>query len=94
MAQKFRIRMITPWTGMVDGAEQTIKAGEEADVDLDTFRALVFIHGKAEAVSVEEIEARAKEPKKKKDPKEKTASTTKNRRVPDKDKMTKSSTQK
>jgi len=92
--KKFRIRMITPWTGMIDGVERTVRAGEEVDVDIDTFRALVFIHGKAEAVTVDEIVADAKKPKKPKKSKGTTASTIKGRRTPDKDKMLKTSTQK
>lgn len=91
---KFRIRLITPWTGIIDGKEQTVRAGEQVDVNRDTFHALVYVHAKAEAVSVEEILAEAKKPKKPKKPPGRKASATKARRNPVADKMQKTSTQK
>ncbi len=90
----FRIRMLTPWTGIVDGKERTVRAGEEVDVDRDTFHALVYVHAKAEVVSVEEIIAAAKKPKKPKKPPGKRASSTKAKGGPDKNKMLKTSNQK
>ena len=91
--KKHRIRMITGWTGPVDGEIRNVKAGEEIDVDLATVRALVMQHSKAELVPVDEILAKAKTPPKKK-PAAQRASRTKGKKVPDKDKMVKGSTQK
>jgi hypothetical protein len=94
---KHRIRMITAWTGNLDGDPQgektSVAAGEEVDVGISVVRALVLQYNKAELVTVEEIEAKAKEPEKKKQT-GKTASQTKGRRVPPKDKMVKESTDK
>jgi hypothetical protein len=88
---KFRIKMITGWTGKVDGKEQHVKAGEEVDVDAATCQALVYQHLKAELVSVEEILAREK---KKTEPMKTRASRTRAKKQPPKDKMERSSTQK
>jgi hypothetical protein len=89
--QKFRIKMITGWTGKVDGKERHVKAGEQVDVDAATCQALVYQHLKAELVSVGEIEAKAKE---KKTGTEKTRASRKAPTGPKKDKMQKRSTQK
>ena len=90
----FRIRMKHSWTGAqrVGEEKRHIKAGEVVDVDTQTFQALVFQHGIAEAVSVEEIEAKAKEEAKATRPAKRktTASKTKARSTPAKDKMQKS----
>lgn len=94
---KHRIRMFTAWTGNVDGNPQgektTVPAGGEVDVSLDVVRALVLQYQKAELVPVEEIEAKAREPEKKK-PTGKRASPTKARRAPGKHKMVTESTDK
>ncbi len=57
---KYAIKMITPWRGMIDGVEQTVKAGEQVNVDMATARALVFQHDKATLVSAEELIAQSK----------------------------------
>lgn len=88
----YRLRMKTPWTGKIDGKERTVKAGEEADVDANTYQALVFQYEKAEPVSVQEIEAKVKAPKKK--PTGRRASNIKAQTKPQQDKMQKTSTQK
>ena len=88
----YRIRIKTRWTGMVDGVERTVEPGEEVDVDIATFRALVFQYNKAEAVTVEEIEEKAGKPAKKKKATGTKASKTKARRAPPKNKMQKEDT--
>lgn len=90
---KFRIRMKSQWTGTIDGVKRVISADEEVDVDEATCRALVYVHNKADLVTVEEIEAAIKKPKEKK-PTKQTASTTKNRKKPPKNKMVETSSQK
>ena len=88
---KFRIKMITGWTGKVGGKEQHVKAGEVVDVDAATCQALVYQHLKAELVPVEEIIAKAKEKK------EITKSRASRKRAPagpKKDKMQRGSAQK
>ena len=92
--KSYPIRMKSPWTGQIDGVEKRVETGEIVNVDLDTFRALVFQYEKAEAVSVEEMAelAASKEetpPPKKTDTKK--ASRTKAQVKPPKDKMVKSS---
>lgn len=51
----YAIKMLTPWTGKIDGVERTVKAGEQVNVDMTTVRALVFQYDKAEMVSVEDL---------------------------------------
>lgn len=81
---KHRIRMITGWTGKIDGEERTVKPGEIVDVDDTTCRALVYQYLKAELVPVEEIIAEAK-----KTPKERTGqrASKKGTKKPPKDKQ-------
>jgi hypothetical protein len=57
---KHRIRMITGWTGKIDGKERTVKPDEVVDVDDATCRALVYQYLKAELVPLDEIIAEAK----------------------------------
>ncbi len=83
---KYRIEMITPWTGKIDGEERKVKAGEQVDVDMTTCRALVFQYDKAKLVTAEEIIEQAKTPVKMK-PGGQRASRTKGKKKPDKNKM-------
>jgi hypothetical protein len=94
---KYRLRMKSGWRGKLDSTdpeseEVEVKAGEEVDVDIKTYQALVFQYNKAEPVSVEEIEAKAKAPTKK--PAGQRASKTKGKQKPDKDKMQKAASTK
>ena len=56
----YRMRLKSNWRGMVDGEERYIRAGEEADVDFDTYKALCFDREIAEPVPIEEIETQPK----------------------------------
>jgi len=94
---KYRLRMKSPWRGKLDstdpdGQAVDVKAGEEVDVDMKTYEALVFQHKKAEPVSVAAIEAKARTPAKKII--KKRASHTKAKQVPDKDKKQRVAVQK
>jgi hypothetical protein len=88
---KYKIKMITGWTGKVDGKERHVKAGEEVDVDVATCQALVYQHLKAELVPVEEIIAKAKA---KKEPTKARASRKRAPTGPKKNKMEMGSAQK
>jgi hypothetical protein len=89
---KFRIKMITGWTGKVDGEERHVNAGEEVDVDAATCQALVYQHLKAELVPIGEIIAKEKE--KKQTASKPRASRKRAPTGPKKDKMQRGSTQK
>ena len=64
--QKHRIRLKSSWRGKIDSTdpeceEKQYEAGDVIDVDVKTCNALVFIHLKAELVTLEEIEATVRE---------------------------------
>ena len=61
---KYRLKLKSGWRGKSDSTdpeceEKEYKAGEELDVDVKTYQALVFQYEKATPVSVAEIEAKA-----------------------------------
>ena len=64
----YRMRLKSNWRGMVDGEEKFLQAGEEADVDFDTYKALCFDREIAEPVPIEEIETQQAKPKAKPKP--------------------------
>ena len=86
----YRIEMITPWRGLVDGKERSVRAGEQVDVDEATCKALVFQYDKAKMVPVEEIIETVK-PKPKPKPSGNRASRTRASNKPPKDKQQKAS---
>lgn len=86
----YRIEMITPWRGLVDGKERSVKAGEQVNVDEATCKALVFQYDKAKMASVEDIIETVK-PKKKTPPSGKRASRTRASKGPPNDKQQKAS---
>lgn len=86
----YRIEMITPWRGKVDGKERSVKAGEQVDVDEATCKALVYQYDKAKLVPVEEIIEMVK-PKKKIKPSGNRASRTRASKGPPNNKQQKAS---
>lgn len=86
----YRIEMITPWRGKVDGKERSVKAGEQVDVDEATCKALVYQYDKATLVPVEKIIESVK-PKAKAKPSGNRASRTRARKGSQKDKQQKAS---
>lgn len=58
----YRLRLKSGWRGKADSTdpeceEKEYKTGDEIDVDVKTYQALVFQYEKAMPVSLEEIEA-------------------------------------
>ncbi len=79
---KYRLKLKSGWRGKADSIdpeceEKEYKAGEELDVDVKTYQALVFQYEKAAPVSVEEIGAKAVEDAKPKGAQRKRASKSK-----------------
>ena len=92
--QSFRVKFKTAWQGKKDkeSEKESFKPDQIADVDMDTFRALVFQHSIAEAVPVDEIIAAVKDEKK--PATGQRASRKKAKTEPDKDKMQRAATTK
>ena len=99
---KYRLRFLSGWDGKADSTDpecekKQYKAGDELDVDVKTYQALIFQYAKAEPVSVEDIEMNAlktKTPPQKKN--QRRASNTTNKKtgkIKGQDKMQRNSTQ-